>query len=167
MLLISGAAALSDVRTGRIPNPLIFIGLAAGAVFAAGDALSAGDGAVVAARTAGCLIPFAAGFPLFYFRMIGGGDIKLLMALGGLVGYPAILRFSLASLIFAAAISLVIMALYTGIRERLAHFISFAADLAVTGERRPYRGDAAAEFHFAVPVLMASILYAAGLIGFN
>lgn len=73
-LILAAGAAISDGARGRIPNgmtyPAIVIGLVAGSPI----------GAILAAAPA---------FWLFRRGKIGGGDVKLFLALGGLLGARA------------------------------------------------------------------------------
>lgn len=78
---LTGAVA-ADLRTYKIPNRLC-IGMAGSGIvlqgyfFGSRGLLSAG---------AGMLIPFVVLFALFWIRMIGAGDIKLLCAVGTYAG---------------------------------------------------------------------------------
>lgn len=79
--LVVGAAAI-DVRTRRIPNWLAGSGLCAGfglqGIFRGWSGL--GDAAL------GAGLAFAVYFGLFALRAMGGGDVKLMMAVGALTG---------------------------------------------------------------------------------
>ena len=164
VLTLSGAAAFLDICTGRIGNLLCAAGLSAG-LFLAGCGVAAGGSPLPAVMfLAGAAIPFACGFPLFRFRMIGAGDVKLLMAIGGLIGVPAILHFLVAAVASGAVIAAGVLLFITGVRPRLARLLRYIRATEITGEIQPYRDSRIAEFHFSVPVLMAAILYAAGML---
>ena len=94
------AAAFFDQRTGKVPNRLIVAGLALGGarVF-----LPAPGGALLSLRSAaaGIALPFFLLFPFFCLRLMGAGDIKLLMAAGACGGPDVVLRCMLIA--FAAA----------------------------------------------------------------
>jgi prepilin peptidase CpaA len=81
-LLASALSAWTDLRTGRIPNLLtigaLTLGLATRAAWQGTAGLLA---AAVGALVAG-LVPLL----LFRARSMGGGDVKLLAALGALLG---------------------------------------------------------------------------------
>lgn len=70
-ILVSGIAAAVDARTGIIPNTLTFPAIALG--------LLAGSPAGVVVCATPALLLFARG-------KLGGGDVKLLAAMGGLLG---------------------------------------------------------------------------------
>ena len=80
------AAVFQDLRKGIISNVLILFGFLGGAVF---QLIRLGGFGLI-------LFLGSAAFPvllfsiLYYFRMIGAGDIKLLAALGGFLGISAV-----------------------------------------------------------------------------
>ena len=80
VLAFAVAAAVGDAVWRKIPNKFVLTGLLVGLVYNAfhHQFLSA---------LIGCGLGFAVGLALFYFGAIGGGDVKLLMALGALLGY--------------------------------------------------------------------------------
>jgi prepilin peptidase CpaA len=79
---IAAAACWFDVRTRRIPNRLTFPGAALGLI--ASTLVHGSHGA--AASAAGWLVGIAVFFPLFLLRGLGGGDVKLMGALGAWLG---------------------------------------------------------------------------------
>lgn len=95
VLAASFVAAISDVRTRRIPNALV------GALFVAGllenSVLHGWRGA--AADVAIVAVVLAAGTVLFAWRLISGGDVKLLAAAAGALAYPGAVWFVLATLL--------------------------------------------------------------------
>jgi prepilin peptidase CpaA len=74
------AVGVGDVLWRKIPNKFALAGLIVGVTynFLHGRVLSA---------LVGCGMGFAVGLALFYLGAVGGGDVKLLMALGALLGY--------------------------------------------------------------------------------
>ena len=77
------AAAVLDIKTRRIPNWLVVAGLGAALflrAFLGTEAISAG--------LIGAAIGLGVGYGLFVFRVLGGGDGKLLMAVGACFGGP-------------------------------------------------------------------------------
>lgn len=106
LLAVAAVAAVSDVTAGKIPNwltyPAVVLGLALGGL------LERWDGLLSHAIGLG-----AAFLPLFFFYRLGaglgGGDVKLMAAVGALSGWPAILPVMLYSFIVAAVMGLVMM----------------------------------------------------------
>lgn len=145
-----------DLRTGKIPNALIAAGLAGGAVC---QLVLLGPMGILSFM-AGLAVPFGAAYILFLFRMVGAGDIKLLMALGCVAGFPLIARIMLWSVISGGAIALYLMWRRTGFRSRFAYLAGYISDFIRTGERKPYRreGCQPENFHFTVAICAAVIL---------
>jgi prepilin peptidase CpaA len=93
--------------------------------------------------------------------MIGAGDIKLLMALGSVAGFPLNARLMLWAVICGGIISAFIMWRRTGFIPRLTYLISYVRDFIRTGERKPYRKEGGAEnFHFSVAIFAAVLVLA-------
>lgn len=103
---------------------------------------------------------------LFVFRMLGAGDIKLLCALGGLMGPRTVMECIVYSLLAGAGISLAILISTGGIRQRILYLYQYMNEFYCTGEIRPYyrKGMEFPEnFHFTVPVFLSVLLYAGGV----
>lgn len=86
LLLVLVVSVYTELKDNRIPNwvtlPAVGVGLLAG--YAPG-------GITLAASVQGFLIGFLFLFVFYMFGGMGGGDVKLMGALGALMGYPAIL----------------------------------------------------------------------------
>lgn len=90
-LLIAAAAAATDVRDARIPNLLTLTGTLLG--FAAHAWWVQGAG--LAASAIGAAVGFAVFFPFFALGGMGGGDVKLMAALGAWIGWRDIVSTAL------------------------------------------------------------------------
>ena len=102
VLIISGVAAASDVKTQRIPNILPAAGMLAGIIYSA-----AGGMETLIDGIWGGAIPLMLLAVFFIFRMIGAGDIKLLMTLGIWLGGRKSLKLLLYTFITAAVFALI------------------------------------------------------------
>ncbi len=165
ILVLTALAALSDLRTGKIRNVIPAAGALAGLILWTGAGIRGGLPGLLSAAGlffSGAALPFLLMFPLFRFRMIGAGDVKLLMAVGALTGPSGILKYMAVSIALGAGIAALIMIFVTGIRPRLRHLACYARDALITGKPGIYRDVPEAEFHFAVPVFMAAVLHAGG-----
>ncbi len=154
LLAITETAALFDLYEGRIPNGLTVCGLAMGFVWQ----LFAKGLPGVCVFFCGALLPALVFGLLFYFRMIGAGDIKLLMAAGGFLGVPGVLRCILLSLFAAGLIALFLVIRNRSIVERFTCLFTYIREICRGGKWSPYmvdRAEEGAKFCFAVPVAIA------------
>lgn len=95
LLLVLVAAATWDMREGRVPNALSYSAIGLGLL------LSIVPGGPRFLNSAGGLLAGGGGFLfLWLFRLVGGGDVKLMAAVGSFVGWPGIL-----SVIFFTALA--------------------------------------------------------------
>jgi prepilin peptidase CpaA len=100
------AAALTDALTRRIPNPLS-VALAALGLLRIGAALAAGESALTAGLDlAAALGVFALAALAFRFRLLGGGDVKLLAAGTLWLGAAALGPYLVATVLAGGALAL-------------------------------------------------------------
>ena len=153
LLFICGGAAVSDLSRGRIPNAWIVLCLALAAVF---RFFADGPRGVIPFIT-GAALPLLLFCPLFLFRMMGAGDIKLLAVIGSLTGPRAFLLLFLRAAAAGSALSLFVLFFRTGVRARFLYLARYAKAFLLTGEIRPYRtaGPHPENIAFSVPVLIA------------
>ena len=100
------AAAAFDLRTRLIPNWLCAAGLLCG--FACQIALFQWSGAREAALGSGLALLIYV--PLFALRAVGGGDVKLMAAVGSIAGPRSWIAIFLITAIVGGAIALVMVA---------------------------------------------------------
>lgn len=154
-LIVSLIAALSDYRDGKIKNRLVYPAMGAGIVFAY---LCNGESGLWNAFL-GLSIPLVL-LPFFMGRMLGAGDIKLLMAIGAWRGLEGNIGVLMYSIIFGG-----ILALFFTIRDNTIQlmgrklqylFISLASGNILLnfrwGQRMPKRG-----IPFAVAVFLGVV----------
>ena len=101
-------AAAIDLRTHRIPNLLTFGSAAAALVYHAWTGGASGLGS----SAAGWAIGVALFLPMFLLRGMGGGDVKLLGAVGAWLGPRAVLYAGLYSVLAGGILALVIGAMH-------------------------------------------------------
>ncbi len=114
-LLIAAIAAVTDTRTGRIPNWLCLPPLVLAPCF---YFFNGGSLALVQSLVgifAGGLVPYL----LFRSQAAGGGDVKLLAAIGALTG----VRFSIESQLFAYVIAAAFAICLLAVEGRLSLFL--------------------------------------------
>ncbi len=107
LVLVSGAAALMDVRERRVPNALVVFLAVLGAIAQAvtGGPFALASGVLAAALTMALLwIPWRA-------RGIGGGDVKLATGVALWMGLPVLPYFAAAVALCGGAVSLLHLAI--------------------------------------------------------
>ena len=105
-ICIFAAVAYSDIRTRQIPNELV-IGILALAAFRI--ALSGDPSAAIYTLAASTAL-FVATFLLFWRGLLGGGDVKLMVATGFLIGYHDLFQFLFVMSVSGALVALAVLA---------------------------------------------------------
>lgn len=154
-LAISIFAAVYDAFTGRIPNWLTFsaITLGLGARFYFEGRAGVVEGSL------GVVVAFALFAPLFFFGMMGGGDVKLLMAVGALLNMIFVAKVALVSILVGGVYALI----DTAARGRLAHIFRVIQALLL-GWLRPQEAKDMVDskrkfpFGFAIAVAVAVVI---------
>ena len=133
LLGLALVAGVFDLRTRRIPNWLVATGLIAG--FTGQIATRSIPGLRAAAF--GALLAIAVYLPLYLLRAVGGGDLKLMAAIGSIAG-PSnwLVIFVLASLI-GGALALAVVLSRGRITTTLANIGAILARLVRL--QAPYR----------------------------
>ena len=107
ILLVFLIALYSDLKYQRIPNWLCMVTLITG--FIVQSYFSGWSGLLNAFIGAG--LAFMLLFPAFYFRLLGAGDVKLMVAIGAFLDVK-ILLWSISYAIIAGALTSIALALY-------------------------------------------------------
>jgi prepilin peptidase CpaA len=97
-------ACITDVRSGRIPNWLVVSGAAAGLALAGVQFGWRGAGSAAL----GLLCGFTLYFPLYLLRARGAGDVKLLAAVGAVVGLISCVEITALSAVCGGVIALAV-----------------------------------------------------------
>lgn len=161
LILIAGIAMIMDLRWMRVENSWILCSMVSGLLF---QLQTHGIYGLLYFLT-GAVYPLCVLGVLFYFRMLGAGDIKLFCTLGSIMGMKTIGKCMAVSFILGAGISLLILIFYGDFRQRIQYFFNYIRDYLSTGEVKPYlqKGMTLENFHFTVPVFMSVLLYAGGV----
>ena len=99
-------ACYGEIRERRIPNWLTLgaIALGVGAAVIEGGLVGLTDSALGLAIAGGLFLPFC------LLGVVGGGDMKLMAAVGAIVGWPMVLRVLCDTCIAGGVIAVAIMA---------------------------------------------------------
>lgn len=156
LAVILNAAMLSDLLTGRIKNHLILTGLVLGLLY---QVLTAGTGGIFV-FAGGVLLPLAVTFPLFAFRAIGAGDVKLLAVAGGFLGMETMPKCLLWSLLFGALAALLKMLSRGSFCRRFLYLAEYVGQSFREGRWKPYGQpfqEEEAVIHLSVCILFAAL----------
>jgi prepilin peptidase CpaA len=158
---VVACAALSDVRTRRIPNRLTASALAVGLVLRAVLGLSPLLDGVLGAALALVVV-----LPLFALRGIGGGDAKLLIVVGAFLGPKGFVVAALVAALAGGVMSLaavarrgVVLPALLGVGDQLRWFASFGRRGARTTLLTP--GVVSVPYGVAIAVGSLAALYLA------
>lgn len=159
ILYVAGGALLLDLQSEKIPNDLICLAWAAAVFRLFRGRIGIGD------LLGGIFLPIICLLPLFWFRMLGAGDIKLFSALGGIMGITEIFRLMVCSFLLGTLLALGFLLTCGNLRERMGYFVTYCCSWSGTGKRQPYRknGMEPENFHFTVPIFVGAVLYVGGL----
>lgn len=151
-------ASWTDLRSRRIPNALTVPALVA--ALCVHGALGAGQGLLLSfygAVAAGALL-----LPGYFFRFTGAGDVKLLMAVGAILSFPAALTAGLSALIFGGLLGLMTATRLGRLREVLGRTARLARWAAYRAAGAPMAAPDSSRIHipFGVAVALASITLA-------
>jgi prepilin peptidase CpaA len=140
-LLPSGLAALAasialvtDVRARRIPNWLTLATLIAGVL--ANVWLNGLEGGAQAAI--GAALGFVALIPFYAVRAVGAGDVKLLAAIGALVGPAGLLPVAVYGGVVGGVMSIVLLAKHRRLSFTLQEVLMLHGMPSRSGIKTPY-----------------------------
>jgi prepilin peptidase CpaA len=102
------AAAVYDVRYRRIPNWLTLAGVLAGV--ALNGFLDQGRPGLFVSSLLGLAMAFGVYFVLYALRAMGAGDVKLMAAVGAVVGWPNWFGIFIVTAIIGGIMALILVA---------------------------------------------------------
>ncbi len=160
-VVMAAAAAVKDMKSGKIPNCWVLAGM----LLAFCLRIVSGTG--IGWKTgAGMLLPFVLLFPLFWFRMLGAGDIKLFCVLGILLE-EKILWCIAWSFGFGAVLSMIRLFRDRELLKRrfqyLGHYVTALSKGEDPGPYRQGGTERPENLPFAPAVLMSVLLFTGGV----
>jgi prepilin peptidase CpaA len=155
-LAILVAAAVTDLRQNRIPNRLTLVAFVSGILF--GVVQEAGwPGAAVAGAGLALLVTM----PLFLLGAIGGGDAKLLAAIGAFLGPAGLVSAALYAGVLGGFMSLAQMArrgVVLPVLLRMKNRVFHAITLGRRGERDVLGGPAAVTIPYGIALAAGALV---------
>lgn len=157
-LTVALAACITDLRTRRIPNSLTFTAALAALVFhtitgGTEGLKDAGIGWLTAAAI--FIIPFA-------LRGLGGGDVKLLAALGAWLGASDALSLAASTAIAGGVLAIVVAIARGYLRQALRNIRLLLSHWAVTGIRPlnevSLENAASPRLAYGVPIFLGTVV---------
>lgn len=125
-------AAVADVGWGKIPRKLTVLGFFCGVVY------HLVRGGVVPALAA-ALLGFAGSMLLFQLGAIGGGDVKLITALGALLGLREWMVAMYVSVVAAGAMAVFQIVWHGAVRQTMTNLKTIVTGFGRTGlQAHPY-----------------------------
>jgi prepilin peptidase CpaA len=132
MIAVAATAAATDARSGLIPNWITLPPLLAALVL---HFITQGAGGL-ALSLAGALVCGLVPYLLFRQGTMGGGDVKLLAALGALGGPEVGLEIELIGMTLAALYALAVLAWRGGLARTLLSSLWIVANVFLPASRR-------------------------------
>ena len=129
VLALGAAAAATDTTTRRIPNALTFGAAGVAVAFAAATGGVQGLGWSVAGWMVGLLLFL----PLFALRAMGGGDVKLLAALGAWLGPVLVFWVAVYGAIAGGVLALVLVLWRRRLRATIANMWDIVTHWRLSG----------------------------------
>jgi prepilin peptidase CpaA len=119
------AAAATDLRSRRIPNWLTLSGIAIGLLLNG----TLGGASGIRSALGGMALGFGCYFFLYCLRAMGAGDVKLMAAVGAIVGPSGWIAVFLASAAAAGLLSLALVVWKRRARETFGNTLLIAKEL--------------------------------------
>lgn len=150
---IASMATLSDVKLGKINNHLVFTAFAFGQLWG----LYKNGYIGLLDSVSGGLLPLLL-FPFFLMRMLGAGDIKLLMALGAWLGFENCSRLMVLSILWGGVMAMVVMTVHKNFAMRFKKLWVYMKACILGCRLLPYRDFSRMERGSALPFALAVLL---------
>ena len=117
-------AVITDLSSRKIPNSLVLFGLIVSLLLQCFVAQGAGG----LNWLAGVAVAFACFIPLYLLRGMAAGDVKLMMAVGGFLGYPLIITAVAYSYLAGGAMAICYILIKGRFRQLTQNLYSLVID---------------------------------------
>lgn len=165
LLLLLLLSAFADLKTDRIPNGFILIGILIGFC----GSLCAGRNILEISGSVS--LAFLLLYPLYKIGALGAGDVKLFIMIGSFCQALELLFILAGAFVIGAVFSLVKLLVEHNGRERFYYFFSYLSEVMRSGHWKIYGEDLVKDYHayrrnkihFAVPILFSAAMRIGGL----
>lgn len=157
LIAVLNVAMVMDMLTGKIRNVLILTGFVLGLFYQLW--LHGIFGGLVFAG--GALLPFIITFPLFAFRAVGAGDVKLLTVAEGFLGISAMPACLLLTLLLGGGMAFLKMLFQKTLVPRFLYVADYVEQCLREKRLKPYGQpfeEEQAVVHLSVPILLAALI---------
>lgn len=164
LIVVLSLAVLFDFKTGKVPNGLIFLGLAGGML----RLIFLSDWGTVFLQLQAVFLPLLLLFPLFRIGVLGAGDIKLFSVIGCFFSLQEELYLIFLSFTAGAILGVFFLWKNRNFRERMYYLFSYLKSILVTGHFELYDSDVGVKasnykIHFTLPIFIGVLLHAGGV----
>jgi prepilin peptidase CpaA len=152
------AACIPDLRTRRIPNALTL----GAAIVALAFHAATGGLAGLATSAGGWLLGAALFFPIFALRGMGGGDVKLLAAVGAWLGPAQVIWVALLTSVAGGVLGLMVAAFHGYLGKAVSNVFVLLMQWRVSGirpvEKVTLAGSRGPRLAYAVPIAVGTMV---------
>ena len=127
LLMLTFISLIQDIKYFKVKNITNLTFIILGITFSIFDK-------TLASSLLGLIFPLLL-MPLFIFKMLGAGDIKLFCAIGSIIGYPKIALLILSSIILNGIIALILMIVR---KQNFLYFFSWLKICILSQKIIPY-----------------------------
>lgn len=151
LLVATAVGALTDIKSGRIPNALTYPLWVFGGIYA----LAGGGRDALLDSLSGFALAFVPCFLLYLSGGLGGGDVKMMAAVGALMGFHFTASAMLTSIFVGAAIAVLIV-IWEGRIVTTLKYLGWR--LFGWGRGTSFETEAPAQVPFGVAICLACVL---------
>lgn len=138
VLVILFGGACYDMKEHRVPNWWVVSAALCGLGLCILDAPEGKEMLAVFRYMARLAMVTAVMFPLFVFRVMGAGDIKMMAVITGCLGFSAGIKAIVCGFLIGAVLALVKMLMQKNLFKRLNYLAAYIRRLFLTKEIVPY-----------------------------
>lgn len=152
----AAVAAYTDVTRRKIPNWLVLALLVCGLAARGLDGVSA-----IASSALVLTIALVLGIAAFAAHILGGGDVKFIVAACAVLGWPHALAFLIYTLISGGILAVIVALVRGQFRVALAN-VRFTSLLFASGVRPGVAAPSSGPFPYAIAMLAGASAFALG-----